>query len=250
MTTAAQLISTFLLSFWPFFNLLIAQSEKQDLGNVKKQDLGNVILSKDSLFWAAYSDCNVENMEKFFTGDVEFYHDKNGLVQGRQNLINGLRNNLCGNENFKLRREAIEGSAKVFPLQNSNVIYGAIISGEHVFYIQEKGKEERLDGLAKYTHVWILKDNAWKMSRILSFDHGPAPYINHRKAIKLSDNILNQFAGQYLSPKAGQSKIVMQNGSLQLIIGNQRYLLYPQSENSFFVKERDNKMFMQCGGSV
>lgn len=231
MKTATQLISIFLLSSCPFFTLLMAQSEKQSLATI--------ILSMDSLFWTAYNDCNVENMEKFFADDVEFYHDKSGLVQGRQNLISGLKNNLCGNENFKLRREAVEENAKVFPLHNSNVIYGAIISGEHLFYTIEKGREERLDGLAKYTHVWILKDNAWRMSRILSYDHGPAPYINRKKAIKLSANILNQFAGQYAAPKAGSCKVEMQNGLLNLIIANQKYVLYPQSETSFFVKERD-----------
>lgn len=231
MRTVAQLISMFLLSFCTFFNLLMAQSEKQNLVTV--------ILSKDSLFWKAYNECNVENMKKFLTDDVEFYHDKSGLEQGMQNLTNSLKTNLCSNENFRLRREAVEGSAKVFPLLKSNVIYGAIISGEHVFYVWEKGKEERLDGLAKYTHVWIVKNNAWKMSRILSYDHGPAPYINHRKAIKLSDNILNQFVGQYTAPKAGLCKVEMQNGLLNLIIGNQKYVLYPQSENSFFAKERD-----------
>jgi hypothetical protein len=58
--------------------------------------------------------------------------------------------------------------------------YGAILTGEHVFYILEKGKSERLDGLAKFTHVWRFKDNEWKMHRVLSYDHGPAPYINKR----------------------------------------------------------------------
>ena len=110
----------------------------------------------------------------FFTNDVEFYHDKGGITNGLENLAMSMKKNLCSNENFRLRREAVAGTVKVFSLQQSNSIYGAIISGSHVFYINEKGKKERLDGLAKFTHVWLLKDNVWKMSRILSYDHGPA----------------------------------------------------------------------------
>jgi len=31
------------------------------------------------------------------------------------------------------------------------------------------------DGLAKFFHVWLLKDGTWKMARVISYDHGPAP---------------------------------------------------------------------------
>lgn len=231
MKAPISVITIFLLSVCSFFNLLLAQPENQNLTTT--------ILLKDSLFWTAYNSCNIESMKQFFTDDVEFYHDKGGLTLGLENLTTSLRKNLCSNENLKLRREAVGGSVKVFSLQSSNVIYGAIISGEHVFYVLEKGKEERLDGLAKFTDVWVLRDNAWKMSRILSYDHGPAPYVTHRKVIKLPDSILNQFVGQYIAPQAGLCKVQRENDLLHLLIGDQKYVLYPQSDNSFFVKERD-----------
>lgn len=135
-------------------------------------DLTSTILHLDSLFWQAYNTCDVDGMAKFFTEDVEFYHDKNGLITTKASMVAGIRKGLCGNENFRLRREAVPGSVRVFPLNN----YGAILSGEHVFYINEKGKKEFPDGLARFTHVWQFKDNTWRMSRILSYDHGPAPY--------------------------------------------------------------------------
>ncbi|MGB4400984.1 MAG: hypothetical protein WBJ10_16550 [Daejeonella sp.] len=60
------------------------------------------------------------------------------------------------------------------PLRNGNEIYGTIISGEHVFYLTQNGKHEMKDGLARFTQVWLLKDGTWKMTDILSYDHGPA----------------------------------------------------------------------------
>ncbi|MCC7504570.1 MAG: nuclear transport factor 2 family protein [Saprospiraceae bacterium] len=139
--------------------------------------LAATILHLDSLFWSAYNRCDVDEMIRFFSDDVEFYHDKGGLTAGRANFENALRNGLCGNPDFRLRREAVPGTIQVFPLANSNGIYGAILSGEHVFYIRENNRPEFLDGHARFTHVWLLTDGVWKMARVLSYDHGPAQAI-------------------------------------------------------------------------
>src|SRR3989337_397519 len=111
MKTSILLLATSLLFVCPFSNPLLAQSEKQNLTNS--------ILLKDNLFWVAYNNCDIENMQQFFTEDVEFYHDKGGLTLGMENLIRSLRKNLCGKGNLKLRREAIKESIKVFSLQGS-----------------------------------------------------------------------------------------------------------------------------------
>ena len=138
------------------------------------QQLKDTILKKDSLFWITYNTCDTTQYDKFFTKDLEFYHDKGGLTQGLENFIQNAKRNLCSNNDFRLRREPVKGTIQVFPLAKDNKIYGAILSGEHLFYIRETGKAERLDGRAKFSHVWLLKEGSWKMSRILSYDHGPA----------------------------------------------------------------------------
>ena len=66
------------------------------------------------------------------------------------------------------------GTVNVFPLKNGDKIYGAVISGEHLFYVTELGKAEFLDGRANFTHVWLLKNDGYKMARILSYNHHPA----------------------------------------------------------------------------
>jgi len=230
-TSITVIFVLILLAGCPFCNPISAQSGKQDVIDV--------ILSKDSLFWIAYNNCDLEVMEKFFTDDVEFYHDRGGLTLGLENLITDMKRNLCGGKNLKLRREAIEGTVRVFPLQSSDVTYGALISGEHVFYVLETGKSDRLDGYGKFTDVWVLRDNVWKMSRILSYDHGPAPYVNKRKAIRLADKTLDQFAGLYIAPQAGICNVQRESDLLHLFIGDQKYILYAQSDIMFFLKDRD-----------
>src|SRR5262249_421878 len=39
------------------------------------------------------------------------------------------------------------------------------------FYAQEKGRPEYLTSTAKFTHVWLLENGKWKLSRALSYDH-------------------------------------------------------------------------------
>ena len=214
-----------------FSQLVSAQTEQEKLSST--------ILTKDSLFWKAYNNCDTTQFQNFLSEDVEFYHDKGGLTLGTENLSASFKKNLCSNENFRLRRDAVAGTVKVFPLQKSNVIYGAIISGEHVFYILEKGKKERLDGLARFTHVWMLKDSVWKMNRILSYDHGPAPYINKRKEIKLSTETLNQFVGEYKGAETRKLIVQKENDLLAILNKNKKAILYPEAQNLFFMKERD-----------
>ena len=158
-------VLTFLLAL--FFT---KASDAQDA----EQKVTQQILHKDSMFWQSYNRCDTAGYDQFFSNDVEFYHDKGGITLGADNMALSIKKNLCSNSDFRIRREEVKGTVKVFPLQNNGVIYGTILSGEHFFYISEKGKAERLDGKAKFTHLWLLKEGVWKMTRILSYDHGPA----------------------------------------------------------------------------
>lgn len=235
-------IFTFLLVSYSFSHLLFAQKENQKLSEV--------ILIQDSLFWMAYNSCDTMQMQKFFTSDVEFYHDKGGITLGLEKLMVTTKSNLCGPNDFRLRREAVPGTVKVFPLQSADVIYGAIISGEHVFYIRQGGKE-RLDGLAKFTHLWLLKDGSWKMTRVLSYDHGPAPQVNNKKQITLSNEILDQYIGKYNGPQTGDMRITRGDGHLTLSIQQKVFALYPEAENRFFSKDRDLVFeFIKNGNSI
>lgn len=130
------------------------------------------VLDKDSVFWVSYNNCDTTNYARFFSSDVEFYHDKGGITSGIDGLANSIKKNLCSNPDFRIKREAVQGTVLFFPLARSGEIYGAVLSGDHLFYIIEKGNPPRLDGRAKFTHLWQLKNGEWKMTRIISYDHG------------------------------------------------------------------------------
>lgn len=147
-----------------FYSVSHAQS------NEEATKLNREILRYDSIFWKAYNACDVDGMRALLTDDVEFYHDKSGPAIGLDFLMEGISKGLCGNDNMHLRREEVPGSLHIYPMNN----YGAILTGEHVFYVVPKGKDEFLDGYGKFTHLWKNENGTWKMARIYSYDHGPA----------------------------------------------------------------------------
>jgi len=139
------------------------------------EDPASAIFALDASFWQAYNRCDHAGTRDFLSDDLEFYHDKGGPTLGQDALVASIRDNLCRHpESFRLRREAVAGTVHVFPLRKGSVVYGAILSGEHLFHLSQDGKPEALDGRARFTHLWLLKDGRFKMTRILSFDHGPA----------------------------------------------------------------------------
>ena len=209
-------------------------------------DLEQTILFHDSIFWVAYNACDVEKMSSYFTDDLEFYHDKNGLTAPKVKLDEAMRTGLCGNANFRLRREAIAGTVKVFPMNN----FGALISGEHLFYINEKGKKEYLDGYGKFTHLWKFTDNTWKMSRVISYDHGPPPFINKRKEVVLDDQELHHLSGLYKAAR-GVATVSVDQNRLKLAMGNFELVLVPESKTKFFAGDRDLQVeFVAQGNDV
>ena len=129
----------------------------------------------DSTFWVAYNSCDVAGMMKYFTTDIEFYHDKGGITLGVSALGDAMQRGICNPaDSSTLRRELVPGSTRVFLMKKAGVIYGAVFSGDHTFHVTANGQKERPVGIAKFTHLWLLQDSEWKMARVLSFDHQPA----------------------------------------------------------------------------
>jgi hypothetical protein len=129
-----------------------------------KDSLFNTIQTMDSIFFHAFNTFDTSKSKSLFAKDLEFYHDRGGLTNYEQNL-NSIRYR-C-NSKAKVRRELVAGSLEVYPIAN----YGAIEIGIHNFYYTEPGKTEQLDGSFRFLHIWIYRNNDWKISRVVSYDH-------------------------------------------------------------------------------
>lgn len=132
--------------------------------SASKGSLFDTIQTMDSIFFRAFNACDTSKSKSLFTKDLEFYHDAGGLTNYDENL-NSIRYR-CNNK-AKVRRELVKGSLEVYPIAN----YGAIEVGQHRFYYTQPGKAEQLDGTFSFVHIWLHKDNEWKISRVISYDH-------------------------------------------------------------------------------
>ena len=137
-------------------------------------DPAAAVAERDAAFWRVYNACDVPGFEPFFTKDVEFYHDRGGPMAGWDALAAALKNGLCGDAN-RTRRAPVEGTVRISILKQGDTVYGAFVAGAHLFYVTQPGKPESLDGHARFANLWRLQDGVWRMSRILSYDHGPPP---------------------------------------------------------------------------
>jgi hypothetical protein len=111
--------------------------------------------------------------------------------------------------------------------------------GDHRFYGRTPDRPETADGVARFTHLWLLQHGTWRIARVLSFNHGPAPYVTTREAVTIPDAVLESFVGTYLTGQ-GTGTVRRQGGTLVLSFEKGGSLvLYPESETLFFAKERD-----------
>jgi len=130
-----------------------------------QQDLDRAITALDAALFDAYNKCDLDKFASLIDENVEFYHDQGGVTLGRAALTDSVKKNICG----KTTRELVPGSLHVFYMKG----YGAIEVGVHRFHHPGHEDTEGV-GEGKFVHLWQYKDGAWKITRVMSYDHHAA----------------------------------------------------------------------------
>ena len=122
-------------------------------------ELYNTIVAMDSTFFQAYNTCNLDKQAAIYSDNIEFYHDKGGLMTVKQDLIDGTKNNICG----KVTREVVKGSIEVYPIKD----FGAIEMGLHKFH--NKTENEGMPShSSKFIIFWKNTNNIWTITKVVS----------------------------------------------------------------------------------
>src|SRR6266699_4840004 len=136
------------------------------LADIKSQEeLAKAVAVLDAALFDSYNRCDLAKFASFLAEDVEFYHDQGGVTLGRAALTESVKNNICG----QTTRELVPGTMQVYYMKG----YGALEVGIHRFH--HPGHEDTIGvGEGKFIHLWPYKDGAWKITRVISYDHHAA----------------------------------------------------------------------------
>ena len=124
----------------------------------EEKELFDTIVALDSTFFTAYNTCDLKTAADLISEDLEFYHDQGGLSTSKEDIMSGLKNNICG----KVRRELVKGSVEVSPIPN----YGAVQIGMHKFYNNQEPNAESKP--SRFVTLWKKTDNSWQITRVIS----------------------------------------------------------------------------------
>jgi len=137
----------------------------------KNSELFLALKQQDSIFFErCFNLCDFEFLNKSIHKDLVFYHDQGG-IQDRAVFIENTKKYICGDTIKKPIRKVVVESLEVFPLYDQGVLYGAIQSGIHNFYIREKNKADIPTSTAKFIHLYLLENGNWLLKEVMSFDH-------------------------------------------------------------------------------
>ena len=130
--------------------------------NSQSGTLFKTIESLDAQLFDAYNHCDLTKLGDMVADDLEFYHDQTGLAVGKAPFLAAIKENICG----KVQRTLVPGSMEVYPLKG----YGAVQLGVHRFH----HPNDNGVGEAKFVTLWQNKGGAWKVTRVISYDHESA----------------------------------------------------------------------------
>lgn len=123
------------------------------------KELYNSIVHMDSVLFGAYNSCDLPTMADCFSEDIEFYHDKGGLMTNKDSIMAATKRNICG----KVTRVLVAGSIEVYPIAG----YGAIETGQHYFINNQEPKPDH-PSIGKFVHTWKNEEGKWRLTRVIS----------------------------------------------------------------------------------
>ena len=157
----SALITSILLALFTAMTPITATAQNADWeAQVRKAD---------DTYWHDFNFSTSAVLNSHLTKDVEFYHDLGGSLLGYDALAKV--NEGMDNTKNRGRRVLVPDSLRIFPMRRGADIYGAIVMGQHDFFSTDSGNIVKRTVRSSFTHLMLLNDGVWKVSRIYSYDH-------------------------------------------------------------------------------
>jgi len=231
----------------------------------QNSDLFKTLKANDSiLFKRGFNKCEIDKSAELMFDDLEFYHDKGGITNSKEEFVKTMKNGLCRENNpEKTYRFLVEESLEVFPMYNNGKLYGALQNGKHFFSSNKSMTLKESDNYALFSHLWIIDNGVWKIKRVISYNHSSKQVEKNIKTYTISKEILESYSGNYKAPNTGDVTISVNGKDLDLKAGKMSATIVATSENSFthpqaplsfeFVKNEEDevtKMVVKENGKI
>lgn len=155
-------------------SLLIIAAGAQASSTLPPELAETIAAQSRLIFESGFNQCDTDAMAAAVSEDFEFYHDQGGITTGKQAFVDSIRKGICGLD-YKATRRAVAGSVHYYPMQADGVIYAVLETGDHQFFASHDGGPAELTGDAKFSILWRKEADGWRMTRVFSYDHQPAP---------------------------------------------------------------------------
>ena len=163
------------------FALAAAQPAPTAIALPEGPALTQAIRARDAeVFQLMFLGCDPARLRTMVTPDFEMYHDRGGVVATNADAFVADYDRQCHEKQrpdaWHSRRELVASSLNVHPVPG----YGAIEDGEHLFFEWRgdpqgpPGQAGRLVGRARFTQLWKLTPDGWRLARVFSYAHAAA----------------------------------------------------------------------------
>lgn len=133
------------------------------------------VTASDAAFFALFFEgCDPDRLATMVTDDFEFFDDRGGLMTTTGAAFVEQYRTRCearrAPDGWRTRRELVPGTLHIYRMN----AYGAVETGEHLFYEAHGDGPLALAGRARFSQIWKLEDGRWKLARVFSYDHAAA----------------------------------------------------------------------------
>lgn len=204
----------------------------------KESPLFQTLKVNDSLlFSVGFNTCDLEQIDKLISADMEFYHDKGGMDDSKAAFLAAIKQNVCSSGKSQAHRILDKNSLEVFPLYKGQELYGAIQKGIHFF-----GNTQ-----ARFTHLWMLEQAEWKLSRVISYDHKEVRYAAYSalEFMEIDADKLTKYLGDYQFSPEFILSIIQENDQLYGDADGQKAPIKAYTQDGFLSTDKSTKLDFQ-----
>jgi len=212
------------------------ENSKSTSSNLYKE-----ILKMDSLLFSAYNNADIDRYKSLISEDIEFFHDKNGLINSKERIAESLKKiaKLKNNSTYSITRQLVKNTLEVHEIHE----FGAIQTGTHQFTETNKGESTSITQ-AKFIHIWKKQDGNWILTKVFSYNHRPIkekvnPNMN---TITLTNEEMDVYLGDYQFAPEFVLSIVREGHKLFGMAQGDKIEIKPYEVHKFLIASDNSKL--------